>query len=114
MRKLQNIISTFGTRLVRQGNQLVVRIESLRSLRARSQSRSALSALLSSASEPARWLREDAWQGSYHAWSPSHCDTARVGTATCFATAIAACFKQAAVVKQQQRRHLIMCHRTAA
>jgi len=100
MRNFQNNISNFGNVVnrvvVRQGNQLVVRIESLRSLRA---SRS-ISALYSYASELALWLRDDAWQGLSLAWHKKH-----VGTVACFVTA---------VTKQDQRRHPIMCHRTAA
>jgi len=107
MRKLQNIISIFGNVVtdivVRQGNQLVVRIESLRSLRARH-----LSTLRSYASELALVLRSGDWQGPYLAWNKP-----RVGTATCFASAMTTSLV-AAVVKQDQRRHQIMCHRAAA
>ena len=103
MRKFQNIISIFGNGIVRQGNQLVVRIEFLRSLGANSNS-----ALHFYASQLALWLRNDAWQGPYQA-----CNKPRLGTAPCFAPAIATSFV-VAVVKQDQRRHQIMCHRAAA
>ncbi len=91
MRKLQNIISNFGTVIARQGNKLVVRIETSRSLRASS------IALSSYVSELASWLRNDAWQSLFMTRTPSH---------LCVATV---------VVKQSQRRHLIIGrHRTAA
>ena len=98
MRNFQNIISTFGNVLVRQGNQLVVRIESLRYLRA-----TFLSALPSYASELAIGLRDDAWQALYLTWLKPH-----VCTVGSFASPITG------VVKQGQRRHQIMGHRTAA
>ena len=105
MRKLQNIISIFGNVLVRQGYQLVVRIESLRSLRASS----SISALRYYAFELALVLRHGAWQGPSPAWSLLLIsNTARVGTASCFASV-----GKESVVKQDQRRHQIMCHRTA-
>jgi|GEM_PF-2014375 len=100
MRKLQNIVSNLGNILVRQGNQLVVRIESLRSLRASSQ----LSALYSYALQLASRLGGDAWQGP----SPMACKKPRVGKAACFAAVITV------VVKHNPRRHEIMCHRAAA
>ena len=94
MRKIQNIISNFGNVIARQGNKLVVRIETSRSLCALSIQASA-STLLSTVSELASWLRNDAWQ-SLFTWSQSH---------VCVAP----------VVVKQSRRHLhIMCHRTAA
>jgi len=108
MRKLQNIISNFGIVIARQGNKLVARIETLRSLRASSIT------LFSYVSELALELCKDAWQGPSHAWST----TPRNGTATSFASANYAVVKRAvvkrAVVKRAQRRHQIMCHRTAA
>ncbi len=96
MRKVQNIISTFGTIIARQGKQLVVRIESLRSLCARF-----LSALSSYASELALGLRNDAWQGLCMTWWLPNVVVPVV------------------VVKQSRRRHLMRhCiigrHRTAA
>ena len=95
MRKIQNIISNFGNIIARQGNKLVVRIETSRSLRALSLQASA-STLLSTVSELASWLRNDAWQSLFLTWSQSH---------VCVAP----------VVVKQSRRHLsIMCHRTAA
>ncbi len=72
MRKLQNIISNFGTVIARQGNKLVVRIETLRSLRALSSKEMASIALFSYASELASWLRNDVWQGLSTTWTPSH------------------------------------------
>ena len=90
MRKIQNIISNFGNIIARQGNKLVVRIETSRSLCA------SYSTLLSTLSELASWLRNDAWQSLFLTWSQSH---------VCVAP----------VVVKQSRRHLsIMCHRTAA
>lgn len=106
MRNFQNNISNFGNVVrvvVRQGNQLVVSNESLRSLRASSLSSSCLAALSSYASYLAGWLSGDAWQGPAQT-----CNKPRVGTANCFALAIAA------IVKQDQRRHQIMCPRAAA
>jgi hypothetical protein len=95
MRKIQNIISNFGNIIARQGNKLVVRIETSRSLRASSLQASA-STLLSTVSELASWLRNAAWQSLYLTWSPSH---------VCVVP----------VVVKPTRRHLnIMCHRTAA
>ena len=99
MRKLQNTVSTLGNVNVRQGNQLVVRVEALRSLCA-----SFLSALHSYASGLADRVRLDAWQGPAMTWF----NEPRVGTATCLGMAIKA------IVKQDQRRHEIMCHRAAA
>ena len=96
MRKIQNIISNFGNIIARQGNKLVVRIETSRSLCAVS-----ITALYSYASSShvmglASWLRNDAWQSLFLTWSQSH---------VCVAP----------VVVKQSRRHLnIMCHRTAA
>ena len=95
MRKIQNIISNFGNIIARQGNKLVVRIETSRSLCA-SSSKASASTLLSTLSELASWLRNDAWQSLFLTWSQSH---------VCVAP----------VVVKQSRRHLsIMCHRTAA
>ncbi|NOZ40480.1 MAG: hypothetical protein GXP24_09675 [Planctomycetes bacterium] len=107
MRKLQNIISNFGTVIARQGNKLVVRIETLRSLRALSSIEMASIALRSYVSELASWLRDDAWQGLCMTWLKQP-----VGTVYCFsATSV--------VVKQSQRRlqmrhRIIGRHRTAA
>jgi len=96
MRKFQNIVSNFGNVainvVVRQGNLLVVRIESLRSLRASSDA-------LLDASSIASWLVGYAWQGLACTWIKP-----RAG----FAMAVNA------VVTPDQRRHQIMCHRTAA
>ena len=100
MRKLQNIVSNFGNGFVRQGNQLVVRIESVRSLRA-SSSASYLSALDSTASRFAAALPAlglDAWlDARLNAWQWSSITAGKqkpVGTA--------------------KWRHTIMCHRAAA
>ncbi len=96
MRKFQNIVSTLGNVIVRQGNALIVRVEASRSLCAFSD------ALRSFASILASWLSIDAWQGLYLAGSKP-----RVGTPSCFAMT-------PVVVTQHQRRHEIMCHRAAA
>ena len=101
MRKIQNIISTFGTIIARQGKQLVVRIESLRSLCARF-----LSALSSYASELALGLRNDAWQGL-------------LTGGLCMTWWLPNVVVPVVVVKQSCRRHLmrhriIGRHRTAA
>jgi len=98
MRNLQMNISTVGKAIVRQSKQLVVRVEVLRSLGANS-----LSALDFYASQLALALGDCIWQGL--------CETRvkpRVAAVSCFAPAMAA------VANQHQRRHQIMCHRTAA
>lgn len=95
MRKFQNIVSTFGFGFVRQGNELVVGIESVRSLCA-----SSYLALHSYSSRLASWLAGDAWQGP-----AKPCNKPRVRTAACITTT---------VVTQAQRGHEIMCHRAAA
>ena len=95
MRKLQNTVSYFGNVNVRQGNQLVVRVEALRSLCA-----SFLSALPKCASKLAKSLRDDAWQALY-----AMRQVLPVGTVGCLVTP---------VITHRQRRHEIMCHRAAA
>lgn len=96
MRKLQNIISTLGNEIIRQGNSLIVRVEALRSLCA-----SLSSALYSSASSLVIKLRDDAWQGPCFTWLHQP-----VGTVAGFVTV---------VTTPDQRRHaMIMCHRAAA
>ena len=103
MRKLQNTVSTLGNVNVRQGNQLIVGVEALRSLCA-----NLYSALRSYTSRLAIVLRRDVWQGPSASWLPSIIDGTRLDTGTSFASAIKA------VVKRPERRHQIMCHRTAA
>ncbi len=109
MRKLQNIISTFGTMFARQGKQLVVRVEVLRSRCAPSsyspipknvaRNLAGNLAMSSSALGLALGLRNDFWQGLCMTWLP--------------------CVVVPVVVKPSCRRHLmrhriIGRHRTAA
>lgn len=99
MRKLQNIISNFGKQIVRQGNELVVRIDALRSLRASSSALSHGASALSLA---------DYWLGMVgRSWQAPAMAVAAIGTVGCTTT-------DTYVVKQPQRRHQIMCHRAAA
>ena len=95
MRKLQNIISTIGIQIVRQGKSLIVRNEAACSRCARN-----WSALSSDASLLVSKLVRDAWQGLCFTWRYQP-----VGTVHCFVTV---------VTKQHQRRHIAMCHRAAA
>ena len=94
MRNLQNIISIFGNVIVRQGNLLIVSVETLRSLCA-----CFLTALHSYASRLSVELSDATWQ-----WPTGMCGLKpRVRTARCFA-----------MVKQRERRHELMCHRPVA
>ena len=93
MRQLQSNISTLGKTIVRQGNQLIVRVGVLRSLRANS-----LSALRDYASRLFAVLCDVVWQVS---------GITRVKPAACTAR----CFAQA---MQHPRGHAMSCHRTAA
>ena len=89
MRKLQSNIGSFGKIHVGQGNLLIARFEALRSL-----CTSSFRALPIYAS-----ITSDAlWQGLRLSWSKP-----RVVTVGCLTT-----------VKQRQRRHSHMCHRTVA
>ncbi|MCA9232017.1 MAG: hypothetical protein KDA57_15320 [Planctomycetales bacterium] len=94
MRNLLSNISIFGNVIVRQGNQLIVRGEVLRSLCANSIEALAIDASLL-LGELADALRS--WPGTLCGMKP------RVRMALCFAT-----------VKQTPRRHYVTCHRTAA
>jgi len=95
MRKLHSHVSTLGNLLVRQGRQLIVRDEALRSLCA-----SIITLLHSYASRLEVELRDALRHGPLGTYGMK---PRVLATARCFATA-----------KQRQRRHDWMCRRPVA